>query len=79
MVESSDKMQSAAEGNGKPLKYSCGENPMNTNGVKKQKDATLKDEPPGQKASNMLLGQSGGQLLIAPEGTERPGQSGDVA
>ena len=29
MVESSDKMWSAGEGNGKPLQYSCLENPMN--------------------------------------------------
>ena len=29
MVESSDKMWSIAEGNGKPLQYSCLENPMN--------------------------------------------------
>ena len=29
MVESSDKMWSTEEGNGKPLQYSCLENPMN--------------------------------------------------
>ena len=29
--------------------------------MKRQKDLTLKDEPPGQKVSNMLLGMSGGQ------------------
>ena len=43
MVESSDKMWSIGEGNGKPLQYSCLENPMNT--MKRQKDMTLKDEP----------------------------------
>ena len=42
MVESSDKMWSTGEGNGKPLQYSCLENPMNS--MKKQKDRTLKDE-----------------------------------
>jgi len=42
MVESSDKMWSPGEGNGKPLRYSCLENPMNS--LKKQKDRTLKDE-----------------------------------
>ena len=42
MVESSDKMWSTGEGNGKPLQYSCLENPMNT--MKKQKYITLKDE-----------------------------------
>ena len=44
MVESSDKMWSTGEGNGKPLQYSCLDNPMNS--VKKQKDRTLKDELP---------------------------------
>ena len=44
MVESSDKMWSTAEGNGKPLQYSCLENPMNN--MKRQKDRTLKDELP---------------------------------
>ena len=38
----SDKMWSTAEGNGKPLQYSCLENPMNS--MKRQKDRTLKDE-----------------------------------
>ena len=44
MVESADKMWSTREGNGKPLQYSCIENPMNS--VKRQKDRTLKDELP---------------------------------
>ena len=44
MVENSDKMWSTGEGNGKPLQYSCLENPMNS--MKKQKDRTLKDELP---------------------------------
>ena len=30
MVESSDKTWSSGEGNGKPLQYSCLENPMNS-------------------------------------------------
>ena len=42
MVESSDKMWSTGEGNGKPLQYSCHENPMNS--MKRQKGRTLKDE-----------------------------------
>ena len=42
MVDSSDKMWSTGEGNGKPLQYSCLENPMNS--MKRQKDRTLKDE-----------------------------------
>ena len=44
MVESSDKMWSTWEGNGKPLQHSCLENSMNT--MKRQKGMTLKDEIP---------------------------------
>ena len=44
MVERFDKMWSIGEGNGKPLQYSCLENPMNS--MKRQKDKTLKDEAP---------------------------------
>ena len=42
MAESSEKMWSIGEGDGKPLQYSCLENPMNS--MKRQKDRTLKDE-----------------------------------
>ena len=42
MVESSDKMWSTGEGNGKPLQYSFLENPMNS--MKRQKDKTQKEE-----------------------------------
>ena len=44
MAESSDKLCSTGEGNGKPLQYACLENP--TNSMKRQKDVTLEDEPP---------------------------------
>ena len=44
MVESSYKTWSIGEGNGKPLQYSCLENPMNSK--KRQKDKTLKDDLP---------------------------------
>ena len=44
MGESSDKMWFTGKGNGKPLQYSCLENPMNS--MKRQKDRTLKDELP---------------------------------
>ena len=44
MVESSDRMWSTGEGNGKPLQYSRLENPMNS--MKRQKDRTLRDELP---------------------------------
>ena len=44
MVERSDRIWSTGEGNGKPLQYSCLENPMNI--MKGQKDRTLKEELP---------------------------------
>ena len=44
MVERSDRMWPTREGNGKPLQYSCLENPMNS--MKRQKDRTLKNELP---------------------------------
>ena len=44
LVERSDRMWSTGEGNGKPLQYSCLENPINS--MKRQKYRTLKDELP---------------------------------
>ena len=44
IVERSDRMWPTGEGNGKPLQYSCLENPMNS--MKRQKDRELKDELP---------------------------------
>ena len=44
MVERSDRMWSTGEGYGKPLQYSCLENPMNI--LKRQKDTTPKYELP---------------------------------
>ena len=44
MMERSDRMWSTGGGNGKPLQYSCLENPMNS--MKRQKDRTLKEELP---------------------------------
>ena len=44
MVERSDRMCSTGEGNGKPLQYSCLENPMNS--MKRQNDRILKEELP---------------------------------
>ena len=55
-------MWSTGEGNGKPLQYSCLENPMNS--MKRQKDRKLKDELPGQQVPSMLLEISG---EITPE------------
>ena len=44
MVERSDRLWSTEEGNGKPLQYSCLENPMN--GRKMQNNRILKEEFP---------------------------------
>ena len=54
MVESSDKMWSTGEGNGKPLQYPCLENPMNT--MKRQTDRTLKDELPRSVGAQHAIG-----------------------
>ena len=43
-MESSDKKWSTGGGNGKPLPYSCLENPLNS--MKRQKDRILKDGLP---------------------------------
>ena len=44
MVDSTDKMWSTGEGNGKPLQCSCLENRMNS--MKRHKDRIVKDELP---------------------------------
>ena len=47
-------MWSTEKGNGKPLQYSCLENPMNS--MKKQKDRTLKDELPRSVGAQYATG-----------------------
>ena len=54
MVESSDKIWSTREGNGKPLQYSYLENPMNS--MKRQTDRPLKDELPRTVGSQYVTG-----------------------
>ena len=54
MVERSDRMWSTAEGDGKPLQYSCLENPMNS--MKRQKDRTVKDECPRSVGAQYAIG-----------------------
>ena len=44
MVERSDRLWVTGEGNGKPLQYSCLENPMNS--MKRQNDRILKEQLP---------------------------------
>ena len=57
MEESSDNTWSTGEGNGKPLQYSCLENPMNS--MKRQKDSTLKDELPRSVGAQYATGDQG--------------------
>ena len=54
MVESSEKTWSTGEGNGKPLQYSCLENPMKS--MKRQKDRTVKDELPRSVGAQYATG-----------------------
>ena len=54
MVESSDRMWSTGEGNGKPLQYSCLENPMNS--MKRQNDRILKGELPRTVSAQYATG-----------------------
>ena len=55
MVESSDKMWSSGEGNGKSLQHSCLENPINS--MKRQKGMTLKDELPVLVGTQYVTGE----------------------
>ena len=54
MVESSDKIWSTGEENGKPFQYYCFENHMNS--MKRQKDTTLKDELPRSVGAQCATG-----------------------
>ena len=54
MVERSDRMWSTGEGNGKPLQYSCLENPMNS--MKRQNDRILKEELPRSVGAQYATG-----------------------
>ena len=53
-MERSDRIWSTAEGNGKPLQYSCLENPMNS--MKMQNDRMLKEELPGSVGTQYATG-----------------------
>ena len=52
---SSDKTWSDGERNGKPLQYSCLENPVNS--MKRQKDMTLNDELPRSVGGQYATGE----------------------
>ena len=55
MVERSDRMWSTGEGSGKPLQYSCLENPMNS--MKRQKGMTLKNNLPRSIGTQYATGE----------------------
>ena len=73
MVQRPDRMWSTGEGNGKPLQYSCLENPMNS--MKRQKDRTPKDELPrsvsAQYATGDLKLQYFGHLIQRADSFEK--------
>ena len=54
MVERSGRMWSTGEGNGKPLQYSCLENPMNS--MKRQNDRILIEELPRSVGAQYATG-----------------------
>ena len=55
MVERSDRLWSTGGGNGKPLHYSCLENPMDS--MKRQKDVTMEDELPRSDGVQYATGE----------------------
>ena len=54
-VERSDRVWSTGEGNGKPLQYSCLENPMNSK--KRQNDRIPKEELPRSLGAQYATGE----------------------
>ena len=68
MVERSDRMWSTGEGNGKPLQYSCPENPMNS--MKRQNDRILKEELPRSVGAQYATGDQWRNNFRKNEGME---------
>ena len=68
IMENSDKTWSTGEGNGKPLQYSCLENPMNS--MKRQKDGTLKEVLPRSVGAQYATGDQWGNNSRKNEETE---------
>ena len=68
MVEKSDRIWSTGEGNGKPLQYSCLENPMSN--MKRQKDRTLKNELPRSVGAHYATGDQWRNNSRKKEGME---------
>ena len=68
MVERSDRMWFTGEGNGKPLKYSCLENPMNS--MKRQNDRIPKEELPRSIGAQYATGDQWRNISRKNEGME---------
>ena len=68
MVERSDRMWSTAEGNGKPLQYSCHDNPMNS--MKRQNDRIQKEELPRSVSAQYATGDQWRNKSRKNEGME---------
>ena len=68
MVERSDRMWSTGEGNGKPLQYSCLDNPMSS--MKRQKERILKEELPRSVGAQYATGDQWGNNSRKNEGVE---------
>ena len=68
MVERSDRACSTGEGNGKPLQYSCLENPMNS--MKRQNDRIPKEEFPRSLGAQFATGDQWRNNYRKSEGME---------
>ena len=68
MVEKSDRVWSTEERNGKPLQYSCLENPMDS--MRRQNDRTLKEELPRSVGAQYATGDQWRKNSRKNEGME---------
>ena len=68
MEERSERTWSTGEGNGKPLLYSCLENPMNS--MKRQNDRLLKEELPRSVRAQYATGDQWRNTSRKNEGME---------
>ena len=69
MMERSDRMWSTGKGNGKPLQYSCLENPMSS--MKRQNDRILKEELPRSVGAQYATGDQWRNNSRKNEGMEQ--------
>ena len=68
MVERPDRMWSTGEANGKPLQYSCLENPMDS--IKRQNDRIPKEELPRSLGAQYATGDQWRNYSRKNEGME---------